>query len=739
MDNAKKPRILIFSLAYFPLVGGAEIAIKEITDRLGDSFDFDLITLRFDRSHADHEVIGNVSVYRVKGGKSLFPAKAFFLARRLHREKKYKLIWSIMAAYAGFGALFFKLFNPRVPFLLTLQEGDSEKHILKRVGIFYPLWKQIFKKADYIQTISKYLADFAHRYGAICPVEVVPNGVDLSKFLISNSQFLNKTKNPNVKIIITTSRLVYKNGVDILIRACAQLPITNYQLLIVGDGPDRSNLEKLTKDLGIVDQVKFVGHVDPDLIPKYLYQADLFVRPSRSEGLGNSFLEAMAAGLPVIGTEVGGIPDFLINNVNGLFCQVDDPDDLSKKITTILNDAELSHELSENGRKTVEENYSWENISVRMKQIMEKMPKKKLLLATGIYPPEIGGPATYAVLLEKELPKRGISVSVLPFRVVRNWPKGVRHLFYFFKVLRLCWQHDFVLAQDTISVGLPSMLATKLSGRKFIIRVPGDYVWEQSVQRFGVKEGIDIFQNKKYGWKIEFLRSIQKFVVGSADIVITPSNYFRDLVRGWVQNKDRVVTIYNGIKLENPKSEIRNPKQTSNSKFQTPKTIISAGRLVPWKGFSFLIELMKDLPEWKLIIAGDGPEHANLKSQVSNLGLQDRVGLLGQIPRDELMQKISEADIFMLNTSFESFSFQIVEAMSLGVPVIATNIGNLAEIVENGVEGLLVEPNNKAQFLNAINKLDNNKDFRKNIAEKAKIKAQKFSIENTINELIKLF
>ena len=112
-----KPRVLIFSLAYFPLVGGAEIAVKEITDRLGGGFDFDLITLGFDRSHASHEVMsqevkshevmGGVSVYRVGGGKLVYPLRALMLALRLHRRKRYRASWSIMAAYAGFAALFF--------------------------------------------------------------------------------------------------------------------------------------------------------------------------------------------------------------------------------------------------------------------------------------------------------------------------------------------------------------------------------------------------------------------------------------------------------------------------------------------------------------------------------------------------------------------------------------------------------------------------------------------------------
>ena len=149
-----KKKILIFSLAYYPrFVGGAEVAIKEITDRLGVDFEFDMVTLR--KRAPAYEKIGNVNVYRVgwpwygKNSKSsdffplskyTFPFFAFLKSLSLHRVHNYDAVWSMMANYAGFGALFFKWVNPRTPFVLTLQEGDPISHIKKRVGILYPLF-----------------------------------------------------------------------------------------------------------------------------------------------------------------------------------------------------------------------------------------------------------------------------------------------------------------------------------------------------------------------------------------------------------------------------------------------------------------------------------------------------------------------------------------------------------------------------------------------------------------------
>ena len=269
-----------------------------------------------------------------------------------------------------------------------------------------------------------------------------------------------------------------------------------------------------------------------------------------------------------------------------------------------------------------------------------------------------------------------------------------------------------------------------LAGKRFVVRVPGDYAWEQATQRFGAKEGVDEFQSKKYGLMAELLRWIQKFVVKKADKVITPSFYFKNIVSGWIGGSDKVEAIYNGIDLSsNQASSAEKPKDHSL------KRIFSAGRLVPWKGFATLIKIMKDLPEWRLVIAGDGPMKNELKTLVKSLGLEERVKMTGALSREKLLSELKISDLFILNTSFESFSFQTVEAMHLGVPVITTNIGNLKEIVEDGKEGILVEPDNEEQLLQAIKKIDEDEKFRNLIIQNTKKKSGEFSIDKTLNHL----
>lgn len=390
-----KPRILIFSLAYLPFMGGAEYEIREITDRLGDRFNFDMVTYRFDSSWPKEEKIGNINIFRVGRGKKsegyygrpfakiLFVFQAAWKATKLHRRHHYCLTWAMMAAYAGAAALFFKWLHPKTTFLLTLEEGDSEEYILNRVGLFYPLWRQIFKKADYVQAESKFLAGFGRRHGAKAPVEVIPNGVDVRRFTqefpAEESTKLRQQLNiaSEDKIIITTSRLVPKNAIDVLLKSIAEVrsKFPNIKCLLLGIGKDEQMLKDLQKKLGLEKEIIFAGEIPHREIPRYLKISDIFVRASRSEGMGNSFIEAMAAGLPIIGTDVGGIPDFLRDRETGLFVEVDDHQDLAQKILLLLQDENLRQKLIRQSKDLAISHYSWDRIAQRLGEIFTNLCK----------------------------------------------------------------------------------------------------------------------------------------------------------------------------------------------------------------------------------------------------------------------------------------------------------------------------------------------------------------------------
>lgn len=352
----------------------------------------------------------------------------------------------------------------------------------------------------------------------------------------------------------------------------------------------------------------------------------------------------------------------------------------------------------------------------------------KLVIATPLYPPDIGGPATYTVQLEEELPKQGIDVQVVSFTASRRFPKGMSHIHFAWQLFKATAKTDAVLAQDPISVGLPTALVCKLRRCHFLIRMPGDYAWEQSRQRFGVTDSIDNFQTKRYGWRVELLRTLQQWVTRQADKVVTPSEYFSRLVRGWGTRTDTVVTVYNGLRFI-PPAQVEKP---------AGKVLVTAGRLVPWKGFAKLTAVLPELPDWHLYIIGTGPEKERILAAAKAANVAERVHLLGSLPREEVIGWCKVADAFVLNTSFESFSFQVVEAMDTGVPVIATNVGSLPELISDGIEGVLVSPNDIEDLVAALKSIEAKPEIWQRRTQAARVKARQFSVENTATRMAAL-
>lgn len=385
MSAGAKKRVLIFATNYLPFVGGAEIAVKEITDRL-PGISFNLIAPRFRRNLPSAERVGNVDVCRVGFGfsfdKFLLPFLGFFKAAALSRREPFDLFWSIMASQGSIAASLAKSLRKKVPLLLTLQEGDPETHLARYVGgsrLLYiafvrPWHRMVFRRADRVTVISEALRDRARRGGVRVPVDVVPNGVDIGLFSrpVSQDERARLSERLGKKdgsvFLITVSRLVRKNAVDDCIRALSFLG-GNAALLVAGSGPDESALKTLARKEGVAERVLFLGEVPHRELPAYLAISDIFVRPSRSEGLGNAFLEAMAAGVPVIGTPVGGIVDFLKDKETGLLAGVGDPKDIALKVGVFLRDGALRESVRAAAKKLVAERYSWPIIAEEMRTV----------------------------------------------------------------------------------------------------------------------------------------------------------------------------------------------------------------------------------------------------------------------------------------------------------------------------------------------------------------------------------
>ncbi len=165
----------------------------------------------------------------------------------------------------------------------------------------------------------------------------------------------------------------------------------------------------------------------------------------------------------------------------------------------------------------------------------------RIVIATPLYPPEIGGPATYAKLLEEGLPGKDIEVELVKFSEVRHLPKLIRHIAYYHRVLRAARNADVVFALDPVSVGLPAMKAAQKAGKPFVVKIVGDYAWEQGQQRFGVTENLDEFvKSEQKSFFVRRLQKIQTYVAKNATRIIVPSEYLKGIVAAWGIPKEKI-------------------------------------------------------------------------------------------------------------------------------------------------------------------------------------------------------
>lgn len=365
----------------------------------------------------------------------------------------------------------------------------------------------------------------------------------------------------------------------------------------------------------------------------------------------------------------------------------------------------------------------------------------KILIATGIYPPEIGGPATYSKLLYDTLPSHDMEVEILPYRIVKNVPKIFRHFWYFLYVLKKSKGVDIIFAQDPMSVGLPAALAVGVLRKKFALKIVGDYAWEQGKQRFGVEGSLDDFvkKGKRYVLQVWLMRYLQKKVADMADSIVVPSKYLKKIVTAWGVDEQKINVVYNAF--ESPKSKQTKEVAQKELSISSP-IILSVGRLVPWKGFDTLIEIIphvrETIPEAKLIIVGEGTQRKRLEALVQEKKLGHCIFFTGAISHEKVLAYIKAADLFVLNTQYEGFSHLLLEVMSLGTPIVTTSVGGNVEIIEHKKDGVLVEYNDKKALYTEAVRILSDRENTEEMVKNASVKVLDYSTDSMIQGIIRV-
>ena len=332
----------------------------------------------------------------------------------------------------------------------------------------------------------------------------------------------------------------------------------------------------------------------------------------------------------------------------------------------------------------------------------------KIVIATPLYPPEIGGPATYTKLLYEGLPARGVEVELVKFSEVRHLPKLIHHYVYYRHVLKAARSADVVLALDPVSVGLPAMKAAQKAGKPFVVKIVGDYAWEQGIQRFGITKDLDEFvKTKQTNFFVRTLQKVQTYVANAAVRVIVPSPYLKDIVSKWGIPEENIWMIYNGIGLP------------SNIPIYRKKDgqflVVSAGRRVPWKGFEAIERIVEKHKNenWCAFIASG-------------------------LPRSEALGWVKAADVFVLNSRYEGFPHALIEAMTLGTPVVATDTRAHRTILDHGKTGVLIPPGDDDALERALLEIRNNPDVASRRAQAAQKRMDDFSLPHMLSSTAQL-
>ena len=376
----------------------------------------------------------------------------------------------------------------------------------------------------------------------------------------------------------------------------------------------------------------------------------------------------------------------------------------------------------------------------------------KLIIPTPIMPPQIGGPATYVSHLagylsqkhkvsvltftQRPEPIRGVRITVIP---LYQHPLGMilRQVTLAIQLVRLSKTADVIYAQGPIVVGLTSVIIGKILNKPVVIKFVGDIAWEEAERRGVTEQDLQGFlENRHHPFAIRLLQWLQTQSLVWSENIVVPSHYLKQvLLDGYAISSQKVSLVHNAVTL---------PKNLER-KVMSGLTVVSSGRLVAHKRFDMVIAAFFQLKKLglvkdhvKLMIIGDGPQKQILERQIKRLKLEDNAQITGALNRASYLRALSAASLFVLASSYEGLPHAIIEAMLLGIPVVASDIPGNREVIDHGTTGLLTKATTK-DIAEAMKRILVDQELATNIARNAKRNARKrFSWKTHIERLVYL-
>jgi glycosyltransferase involved in cell wall biosynthesis len=362
-----------------------------------------------------------------------------------------------------------------------------------------------------------------------------------------------------------------------------------------------------------------------------------------------------------------------------------------------------------------------------------------VLLVTNIFPPQIGGPATFIDRLGHSLAGRGHDVSVVCSSSERRDIRDAQRPFTVQRVSVASRERYEVLVRLRLALEMARHRLVFVNGleryvaevnralrRRYVLKIVGDTVWETARNRGLTTLSIDEFQVDAHSQR-QFAADIEmrNGWVSAARHVVVPSEYLRRLVAGWGVASDRITVVRNG-------TDCTPAVATGRRAVAQRLRALFVGRLTNWKGVETLLLAARELPMLELEIAGDGPEWPHLVELSAQLGLGDRVVFSGRLPAEGVRRAMDRAHVLVLTSLYEGLSHTVLEAMAAGVPCIVSARGGNEEVVCHGRNGLVVPPQDVARLVEALCSLVSDEGLRARLAAGAKDTARAFDLAETV-------
>jgi glycosyltransferase involved in cell wall biosynthesis len=367
----------------------------------------------------------------------------------------------------------------------------------------------------------------------------------------------------------------------------------------------------------------------------------------------------------------------------------------------------------------------------------------KVLIVSGIWPPDVGGPASHAPDVARFLQERGHEVEVVttadappsarpyPVRAVaRRHRPGVRHIRGAALVRRRARDADVVYTTGMFGRSAFGSLAARTP---YVVKLTADPAFERSRRRGLVAGDVDEFQNSGGGGTtVALLRFARDVELRHAAHVFTPSAYLRELAVGWGVAPARVSVLPNPSPILGElgeRGELRRRFGLNGS------TLAFAGRLTAQKSLERALQAVAGADGVQLVIAGEGPERESLETQSRELGIAERVAFLGALPRERIVELFHAADATILSSSWENFPHTVVEALAVGTPVLAMEVGGVSEVLHDGVNGLVVAAGDTGALTEAVRRYFADDELRARLRAAAAPSIAAYAPERVFGEL----